>query len=94
MLMVLDTKHQSTSETPGIVSRQGREERRDKRFQARAEEPLGIETHNTMSKRSSEWWLLIGQKNALLLCPIGEQHLLSSFAISKQGFFVKFVHLT
>ena len=53
---------------PGTVSRQGREERRDKRFQARAEKPLGIETQNTMSKRSSKWWLLIEQKNALYYC--------------------------
>ena len=53
---------------PGTVSRQGRKERRDKRFQARAEKPLGIETHNTMSKRSNKWWLLIGQKNALYYC--------------------------
>ena len=36
--------------------------------------------YRTISKRSSECWLLIGHKKCLvLLCPIGEQHLLSSF---------------
>ena len=31
-------------------------------FQARAEEPLGTDSHRTISKRSSECWLLIGHK--------------------------------
>ena len=49
-------------------------------FQAQAEEPLGTDSHRTISKRSSECWLLIGHKKCfVLLCPIGEQHLLSSF---------------
>ena len=67
MLMVLDTEHQSTLETQGqSVARVGR---KGERFQARAEETLGIDTHNTMSKRSSEWCFLIGQKkNALCYC--------------------------
>ena len=44
------------------------------------EEPLGIDSHQTISKRSSECWLLIGHKKCfVLLCPIGEQFLLSSF---------------
>ena len=56
----------------------GREKRLDESFQARAEEPLV--TYETISKRSSEFWLLIGHKRCFaLLCPIGEQHLLSSF---------------
>ena len=56
----------------------GREKRHDESFQARAEEPLV--TYETISKRSSEFWLLIGHKRCFaLLCPIGEQHLLSSF---------------
>ena len=55
-------------------SQSGREKRRDEIFQARAEEPLII------SERSSERRLLIGHKKCfVLLCPIGEQHLLSSF---------------
>ena len=36
---------------PGAVSR---EKRRDESFQARAEEPLGTDSHWTISKRSSE----------------------------------------
>ena len=54
--------------------------RRDKSFQAQAEKPLGTDSHRTISKRSRECWLLIGHKKCLvLLCPIGEQFLLSSF---------------
>ena len=61
---------------PGAVSR----EKRDVSFQAQAEKPLGTASHRTISKRSSECWLLIGHKKCfVLLCPIGEQHLLSSF---------------
>ena len=59
----------------------GREKRRDKRFQAQAEKPLGTDSHRTISKRSRECWFLIGLKKCfVLLCPIGEQHLLSSFS--------------
>ena len=58
----------------------GREKRRDKSFQAQVEKPLGTDSHWTISKRSSQCWLLIGHKKCfVLLCPIGEQHLLSSF---------------
>ena len=61
-------------------SQSGEEKRRDKSFQARAEEPLGTYSHRTISIRSSEYWLLIGHKKCfVLLCPIGEQFLLSSF---------------
>ena len=60
-------------------SQSSREKRRDESFQAQAEEPLGTDSHWTISKRSSECWLLIGHKKCfVLLCPIGEQHLLSS----------------
>ena len=63
---------------PGAVSRA--EERRDKNFQARAEEPLGTDSQRTISKRSSKCWLLIGHKKCfVLLCPMGEEFLLSSF---------------
>ena len=56
----------------------GREKRRDESFQAQAEKPLGTNSHQT--KRSSKCWLLIGHKKCfVLLCPIDEQHLLSSF---------------
>ena len=58
----------------------GREKRRDERFQAWEEKPLGTDSHRTISKQSSKCWLLIGHKKCfVLLCPIGEQYLLSSF---------------
>ena len=41
---------------PGLVKR------RDESFQAWAEEPLGTDSHRTISKRSRECWLLIGHK--------------------------------
>ena len=64
-------------------SQSGWVKRRDESFQAWAEEPLGTDSHRTISKRSRECWFLIGHKKcfiiAVLLCPIGEQHLLISF---------------
>ena len=61
-------------------SQSGREKRRDESFQAQAEKPLGTHSHRTISKRSSECWLLIGPKKCFVLfCPIGEQFLRSSF---------------
>ena len=61
-------------------SQSGREKRRYKSFQVQAEKPLGTDSHRTISKRSSECWFLIGHKKCfVLLCPIGKQHLLSSF---------------
>ena len=78
------------------------EERRDENFQARAEEPLGTDSQRTISKRSSKCWLLIGHKKCfLLLYPIGEEFLLSSFRESVHdgyclsrltGSFTKLVH--
>ena len=59
-------------------SQSGREKRCDESFQAQAEKPLGTNSHQT--KRSSKCWLLIGHKKCfVLLCPIDEQFLLSSF---------------
>ena len=41
---------------------------------------MGTDSHRTISKQSSECWLLIGHKKCfVLLCPISEQFLLSSF---------------
>ena len=68
-------------------SQSGREKMRDESLQAWAEELLGTDSHQTISKRSSECWLLIGHKKwfvllltmFVLLLTIGEQHLLSSF---------------
>ena len=61
-------------------SQSGREKRRDESFQVRAKEPLGTDSHRAISKNSSGCRLLIGHKKCfVLLCPIGEQFLLSSF---------------
>ena len=61
-------------------SQSGREKRWDESFQVRAKEPLGTDSHRTISKNSSGCRLLIGHKKCfVLLCPIGEQFLLSSF---------------
>ena len=70
----------SSSETQGQSDESGRVKRRDESFRAWAEEPLGTDSHRTISKRSRECWFLIGHKKCfVLLCPIGEQFLLSSF---------------
>ena len=61
-------------------SQSGRDKSCDESFQAWVEEPLGTDSQRTISKRSSECWLLIGHKKCFVLfCPIGEQFLLSSF---------------
>ena len=57
-----------------------REKRRDESFQVRAKEPLGTDSHRTISKNSSGCRLLMGHKKCfILLCPIGKEFLLSSF---------------
>ena len=56
----------------GLGCSQGREERRDESFQdkTRGRAPgHGINFHQTISKRSSECWLLIGHKKSLYYCP-------------------------
>ena len=79
-------------------SQSGREKMRDESLHAWAEEPLATNSHWTISKRSSECWLLIGHKKCfVLLCPISEQHLLSSFReFVHDGYylatFARFVH--
>ena len=61
-------------------SQSGQEKRRDESFQVRAKEPLGTDSHRTISKNSSRCRLLIGHtKCFVLLCPISGQFLLSSF---------------
>ena len=47
-------------------SQSGREKRRDESFQVRAEEPLGTDSHRTISKHSSEYRLLIGHKKCFV----------------------------
>ena len=79
-------------------SQSGRKKTRDESFQAWAEEPLGTDSHWTISKWSSECWFLIGRKKCfVLLCPIGEQFLLSSFReFVNDGYYLatvaRFVH--
>ena len=61
-------------------SQSDREKRRDESFQVPAKEPLGADSHRTISKNSSGCRLVIGHKKCfVLLCPIGKQFLLSSF---------------
>ena len=62
-------------------SQSGGEKRRDESFQViKAEEPLGTDSHRTISRNSSGCRLLIGHKKFfVLLCPIGEQFLQSSY---------------
>ena len=61
-------------------SQSGREKRRHESFHVRAKDPLSTDSHRTISKNSSRCRLLIGHKNCfVLLRPIGEQFLLSSF---------------
>ena len=61
-------------------SQSHREKRRDESFQVRAKKPLGTDSHRAISKISSGCRLLIGHKKCfVLLCPIVEQFLLSSF---------------
>ena len=79
-------------------SQSSRGKRRHESFQAQAEEPLDTDSHRTISKRSSEWWLLIGHKKCfVLLSPIGEQFLVSYFReFVHDGYYVatlcRFVH--
>ena len=64
---------------PGAVSRVGRKGG-TKVFRYGQKEPLGTDSHQTISKNSSRCRLLIGYKKCfVLLCPIREQFLLSSF---------------
>ena len=50
---------------PGAV---GLEEKARRKFQTRAEKPLGTDSYRSISKRSSESWLFTGHKNALYYC--------------------------
>ena len=57
-------------------SQSGREKRRDESFQVRAEEPLGTDSHRTISKSSSRCRLLL-----CIIVPNRWAHLLSSFRV-------------
>ena len=79
-LTFLDTRRWTSHPRRPRGSQSGWEKRRDESFQVRAKEPLGTDSHRTISKNSSGCQFLIGHKNCfVLLCPIGEQFLLSSF---------------
>ena len=55
-------------------SQSGQGKRQDESFQARTKEPLGTDSHRTISKNWSGCRLLIERKKCfVLLCPIGEQ---------------------
>ena len=79
-------------------SQSGREKRREESFQVRTKELLGTDSHRTFSKNSSGCQLPIGHKKCfVLLCPIGEQFLLSSFReLVREGYclttLAQFVH--
>ena len=61
-------------------SQSGREKGHYESFQVWAKKPRGTDSHRAISKNSSRRRLLIGHKKCfVLLCPIGEQFLLSSF---------------
>ena len=66
-----------SSETQGRSVGSG--EKAGRKFSLRAKEPLGTDSHRTISKNSSGCRLLIGHKKCFVLCPIGEEFLLSSF---------------
>ena len=48
-------------------SQLGQEKRRDKSFHVRVKEPMGTDSHRTISKNSSRCQLLIGHKKMLCI---------------------------
>ena len=69
-----------SSETHGQSVGSG--EKAARKFSLRAKEPLGTDSHRTISKNSSGCRLLIGHKKCfVLLCPIGEHFSMSSFRV-------------
>ena len=69
-----------SSETQGQSVGSG--EKAGRKFSLRAKEPLGTDSHRTVSKNSSGCRLLIGHKKLfVLLCPIGEHISMSSFRV-------------
>ena len=70
----------ASSETQGQSVGSG--EKAGRKFSLRAKEPLGTDSHRTISKNSSGCRLLIGhEKCFVLLCPIGEHISISSFRV-------------
>ena len=78
----------SSSETQGQSVGPGEKARR--KFSSTGGKPLGTDSHRTVSKRSSECWLLIGHKKCFVLfCPIGEQHLATVARFVHQAFLTR-----
>ena len=76
--MILMVLLESSSETQGQSVGSGK--KASKKRQVRAKEPQGTDSHRTIPKNSSGYRLPIGRKECfVLLCPIGDQFLLSSF---------------
>ena len=50
-------------------SQSGRHNGRDESFHVRVKEPLGTDSHRTISKNSSGCWLLIGEKMFCIIVP-------------------------
>ena len=70
----------SSSETQGQSVGSG--EKAGRKFSLRAKEPLGTDSHRTISKNSNGCRLLIGHKKCfVLLCPIGEHISMCSFCV-------------
>ena len=69
-----------SSETQGQSFGSG--EKAGRKFSLRAKEPLGTDSHRTISKKSSGCRLLIGHKKCFVVfCPIGEHVSMSSFRV-------------
>ena len=76
----ISTSAGSSSSETQVYSQSGQEKRQDESSHVQAKEPLGTDSRRTISKNSSGYRLLIGHKKCfVLLCPIGEQFLVSSF---------------
>ena len=74
------SKQEPSSETQGQSVGSG--EKAGRKFSLRAKEPLGTDSHRTISKNSSGCRLLIGHKKCfVLLCPIGEHISMCSFCV-------------
>ena len=76
-----------SSETQGQF---GSGEKAGRKFSLRAKEPLGTDSHRTISKNSSGCRLLIGHKKCfVLLCPIGKHISMSCFRVFvHEGYFL------
>ena len=91
MIIYIWHHYEQVSYQPSLETLQGqsvgREKRRDESFQVRVEEPLGTDSHRTISKNSSGCRLLIGHKKCFVsLCPIGKHISRVLFVCSYDGY--------